>query len=118
MRFHALATAFFLIAALATTIVVTAPPAGAYSASKYVTKVLDGDTFEVAKSGTSGAVDTVRITGINTNETGTCHAQEATDRLKQMIEGEWVTLSADSSSSTAIDGRLLRFVDWSGVDVG
>jgi len=110
-------------AMLATAVVNLAPTTGARAASGYnevhlVARVIDGDTIEVYPPGqTSGAREVVRFVGVNTNETGTCHAGAATNRLKNLIEGDWVTLKADSASSKAMDGRSLRFVEHNGVDM-
>ena len=92
----------------------------AYSVNRYVKRVLDGDTIEVYRSGTSGAYDTVRFAGINTNEMPyMCHADTAKERLKKKIEGKWVTLTADHASSRSSDGiRHLRFVQHKGKDLG
>jgi len=92
----------------------------AYKVSRYVKRVLDGDTIEVYRSGTSGSIDTIRFAGINTNEVPyMCHGEAAKQRLKNKIEGKWVTLKADHSSSRASDGvRHLRFVEYKGRDMG
>ena len=96
----------------------TASAATGYNEEHLVARVLDGDTIEVYPPGqTSGPKQVVRLVGVNTNETGMCHAAGATNRLKNLIEGERVTLKADSATSTAIDGRYLRFVEHNGVDM-
>ncbi len=98
--------------------VVIAPQSQAYSEQRYVVRVLDGDTVEMAKPGkTSGPVDTVRLVGVNTNEFGMCHWAAATARLTDLVDQKWVTLSADDPGSLAYDGRLLRFVEVDSTDV-
>ena len=74
-----------------------------------VTVVEDGDTFYVDVGGT---LQHIRVAGVNTNETNRlpkCYADEATVRLRALIEGRTVELRANNSNSTA-DGRLVRHV--------
>jgi endonuclease YncB( thermonuclease family) len=110
-------------AMLATAVVNLAPTTGASAAAGYnevhlVARVIDGDTIEVYPPGqTSGTREVVRFVGVNTNETGTCHAGAATNRLKNLVEGDWVTLKAEDAGSRAMDGRSLRFVEHNGVDL-
>ncbi|MEN8252091.1 MAG: thermonuclease family protein [Patescibacteria group bacterium] len=68
-----------------------------------VSRVIDGDTFEI-ESG-----QRVRMIGIDTPERGKYFFTEATDRLKELIEGKEVTLSKDVSEVDRY-GRLLRHV--------
>lgn len=80
-----------------------------------VTRVFDGDTFEVdlLRDGTS-KLFRVRVAGIQTMETGECHAAPATKSLRRLINGKTVRLRAKNPDSKAFDakggGRLLRFV--------
>ena len=57
--------------------------------------VLDGDSFNI-----EGSSIPIRMIGINTNETSDdgCHAGPAKMRLRELIEGKTVTLSADDLS--------------------
>jgi len=97
----------------------TSAPADAFSEQRYVVRVLDGDTIEVAPPGqTSGTVSVIRLAGVQTNETWMCQGGTATNRLKGLIEGKWVTLVADSQSSKTQDGRWLRYVDYGTTDIG
>lgn len=82
-----------------------------------VERIVDGDTFEVRLE--SQALETVRVAGINTNETGHaigCWADEATDRLATLIDGKQVVLKAQDANSTA-QGRKIRHVFINGVNV-
>jgi len=93
----------------------------ASSYSALVTHVLDGDSFKV-----EGSSIPIRMIGINTNETadGGCHAVPAKNRLRELIEGKTVTLSADDLNVVFPGGkagdpnRPGRFVDIDGIDVG
>jgi len=53
-----------------------------------VTKVTDGDSFE-----TASRKHPVRLAGVDAPEHGSRGASAATKRLKNMIEGEMVTVS-------------------------
>lgn len=81
-----------------------------------VTRVFDGDTFEVdiAKDGTA-KLFRVRVAGIQTMEIGECHAGPATRSLARLIKGKTVRLRAKNPNSKAFDekggGRLLRMVE-------
>ena len=80
-----------------------------------VVKIADGDTFDADVFGT---VQRVRMLGINSMETGECHANAAKVWLKDRIEGHYVELSADDPNVTLNFGRPARFVDLDGVDIG
>jgi len=90
-----------------------------YDQNHFVKHVLDGDTIEVYRSGQSGPTDLVRFAAINTNETPEmCHANTAKTFLANLVEGDWVRLTADDATSKAKDGvRWLRFVEHDGVDI-
>lgn len=88
-----------------------------------VVKVVDGDTIKVSLN---GKTETVRIVGINTPETVDprkpveCLGKAASDRMKELVLGQSVTLETDPTQSDRDRyGRLLRFVFLSdGTDVG
>lgn len=86
-------------------------PAGA----NRVVEVIDGDTIDVTVDG--GAVERVRVVGINAPERGECLADEATAWMEDRIGDEAVALVADRSDRDQY-GRLLRYVELDGVDVG
>lgn len=79
-----------------------------------VTQVIDGDTIEVV---TGSGINRVRIIGIDTPEMDwehgrhECYAREASNRLRELIGDDTVTLHFDSSqgNSDRFD-RLLRHV--------
>lgn len=99
--------------------------ASAVTYTEFVYHVDDGDTFQFDNSDPSLRI---RILGINTNELdddlkGTCnHAQTATDFLRNLIEGETVTLTVEDPSVTLIGkygtARPARWVDFGSIDVG
>ena len=68
-----------------------------------VTYVVDGDTLDVNIS------ERIRMSGINTPETGECYYQEAKDRLSELTFGKDVYLEPDISDRGNY-GRLLRYV--------
>ncbi|MDQ5931421.1 MAG: micrococcal nuclease [Patescibacteria group bacterium] len=79
-----------------------------------VTRVVDGDTFEVSIGDT---VEKVRMLGIDTPESVDprrpvqCFAKEATKKLKELIEGQEVVLTQDYSNDDRDKyGRMLRYV--------
>lgn len=76
-----------------------------------VTHVADGDTFKVNIHGDgSSEAFPVRMTGIQTMETGQCHSIAAEKSLRRLIEGRVVRLAAVRASSRATRDRLLRYV--------
>ena len=68
-----------------------------------VSKVIDGDTIEL-KTG-----ERVRLLGINTPEMGQPCYEEATNRLKELIEGKQIRLESDVVDKDQYE-RLLRHV--------
>ena len=92
-----------------------AAKAKAAAATWAVTKVVDGDTIWVSRAGVSHKV---RFIGIDTPETGQCGFTEARNALRGIIGGQRVTLTAGAQDDVDRYGRLLRYVDVSGVDSG
>jgi micrococcal nuclease len=71
-----------------------------------VTKVIDGDTFQIASG------EKVRLIGIDTPESTIkkeCFGKESSDYLKQLIDQKYVKLEKDISETDKFD-RLLRYV--------
>lgn len=68
-----------------------------------VSEVIDGDTIKLQNG------DRIRLLGINTPEMGQPHYDEATNRLKELIEGKNVTLEKDVEDKDQY-GRLLRHI--------
>lgn len=83
-------------------------------ADAVVVDVIDGDTFEMRVGGVS---ERVRIVGINAPETGECLAADATGWLRDRIADRAVELVRDDSDRDDF-GRLLRYVEVDGTDVG
>ena len=78
-----------------------------------VTRVVDGDTVEIASG------EHVRLIGIDTPEVGVCGFGAATARMRRMVEGRRVVLvNPDSVQDVDAYGRLLRYVDVGGEDAG
>jgi len=79
-----------------------------------VISVVDGDTIKINYN---GKVESVRLVGIDTPETVhptktvECFGKEASDKMKELVEGKTVTLVVDKSG-TGRDKyqRLLRYV--------
>src|SRR6478735_2950612 len=92
-----------------------AAKASASAATWAVTKVVDGDTIWVSRSGISRKI---RFIGIDTPETGECGFTEARNALRDIIGGQRVTLTAGARDDVDRYGRLLRYVDVNGVDAG
>jgi endonuclease YncB( thermonuclease family) len=80
-----------------------------------VVEVVDGDTLEVRLD--RGDVEEVRIIGINAPEDGECLADEATARLRELVDGRVVELRRDRTDRDQY-GRLLRYVLLRGLSVG
>ena len=68
-----------------------------------VSKVIDGDSIELQNN------IEVRLLGINTPERGQPYYQEATNRLKELVEGKNVIFENDVQDKDQYD-RLLRYV--------
>ena len=77
-----------------------------------VTYVVDGDTVDVSTG------ETIRIIGIDTPERGVCGYSEATDNMEALVLDQLVTLTAGARDDVDKYGRLLRYVDVDGLDVG
>jgi endonuclease YncB( thermonuclease family) len=78
-----------------------------------IVRVVDGDTVVT----TSG--DHVRLIGMDTPERGTCGYDAATRALRALVEGQRVVLVDPANvDDRDVHGRLLRFVEVDGVDVG
>jgi len=68
-----------------------------------VSSVLDGDTIKLSSG------ENVRLIGINAPESGYPCSSEATNKLKEFVLGEQVSLEQDIDDSDQY-GRLLRYV--------
>lgn len=77
----------------------SAPPQGKVAT---VTRVLDGDSFEVT---IDGSPDEVRLIGIDAPEPGECHADESRDLLAALV-GDRVVLVGDDRDQF---GRMLSY---------
>ena len=87
-------------------------PAGTRQSS--VVRVVDGDTVDVS---IGGAVERIRLIGIDTPETVDprrpvqCFGKEASDRAKQLLDGETVWVEADQSQGERDSfGRTLAYL--------
>jgi endonuclease YncB( thermonuclease family) len=89
-------------------------PAPSTAGGASVIDVVDGDTITLDLA---GGQETVRLVGINAPERGECLAEEAGRRLQDLVAGQEVELIQDRSERDRY-GRLLRYVEVDGVDVG
>ena len=71
-----------------------------------VISITDGDTVRVRLA--TGAIEPVRLIGINAPEGGECYASEATAALTSLAKGE-ITMTSDISDRDQYD-RLLRYI--------
>jgi micrococcal nuclease len=66
----------------------------------------------------------VRILGIDTPETVDprktvqCFGKEASVRMKELVQGKTIVLIKDPAQDKDVYGRLLRYIDLNGVDIG
>lgn len=87
-----------------------------------VTHVADGDTVTVQSA--DGTKETVRLLGLNAPEikhpgkSAECYGVEATDKMKELGLGKYVTLQKKPSEDRDVYGRLLRYVFVDGQDIG
>lgn len=68
-----------------------------------VVNVVDGDTIDLASS------ERVRLSGINTPETGECYHKEAKERLAELVLYKEVYLEKDRTNKDKY-GRMLRYI--------
>lgn len=87
-----------------------------------VERVIDGDTIDVI---CDGVKERIRIIGINTPETVhpnkpvECFGKQASARMKALLSGKKVILKqGPGSENRGKYGRLLRYVELDGKDVG
>lgn len=80
-----------------------------------VSAVVDGDTVRVVKDGTE---ETVRLIGIDTPERDQCGYDGAARFMADQVQGQPVTLVSGATTDRDTYGRLLRYVEHDGVDVG
>jgi endonuclease YncB( thermonuclease family) len=82
-----------------------------------VTRIIDGDTFEVSSN--FGDKEIVRPIGIDTPERGEPCFKQAGAKLSALILNKNVDLVASASTENREGrGRLLRYVEIDGQDVG
>jgi endonuclease YncB( thermonuclease family) len=94
----------------------TAPPAREppTTAAPLITvvNVVDGDTVDLSTG------ERVRIIGVDTPERGVCGFQDAGQALAALVAGKAVTVTAGARDDIDKYGRILRYIDVDGVDVG
>ena len=107
-----------LLAAIAVQMIADSVTSFAHAESTWkVTRIIDGDTFEVSSN--FGDKETVRPIGIDTPERGDLCFKEAGAKLSALILNKNVDLVASASTENREGrGRLLRFVEINGQDVG
>ena len=81
----------------------TEPTTTTMQATFVISRVIDGDTIEMSND------DKVRLLGINTPERGQFYYTEATERLRELVDGKSVILEKDISNKDQY-GRLLRYI--------
>ena len=79
-------------------------------------KIVDGDTIDVKDS--TEVVQRVRLVGIDTAERGECGFSEASQALAEVIGTKKFNLVLADTEDKDRYGRLLRYVDVEGQDVG
>lgn len=77
-----------------------------------VAHAVDGDTIELSSG------ETVRLIGVDTPESGECGYGEATQHMSEIARGYRVTLIPGARDDRDQYGRLLRYVEVDGQDVG
>ena len=82
------------------------------SASNQIVRVIDGDTIVVAGD------ERVRLIGIDTPEKGECGFEYAKLSLENLLSDGEILFFDGAASDTDKYGRLLRYVEVSGVDAG
>ena len=85
--------------------------------SAVVTRVVDGDTVWI-RTLHSTKITKVRIVGIDAPEACQSGGRASSDALYHRLMGQLVTVSASTSRSRDVYGRLLAKVDLRGEDIG
>lgn len=92
----------------------SSPNAEVNKTTAQVLRVVDGDTIEVSLSGKK---ETVRLIGIDApeavdpREAVKCFGKEASDKAKEILNGETITLESDPTQRDRDRyGRLLRYI--------
>ena len=80
-----------------------------------VTKIVDGDTVDITKAGTTNRI---RVIGIDTPEIGHCGYLEATANMTALLAGKHVNVVAGARDDVDRYGRYLRYLDVDGADAG
>ena len=80
-----------------------------------VSKIVDGDTVDVTKAGTTNRI---RVIGIDTPEVGQCGYLEATANMKTLLAGKHVNVVPGARDDLDRYGRYLRYLDVDGTDAG
>lgn len=89
---------------------------GLDSSSWTVDRVVDGDTIYVSNS--AGVAEKVRFIGIDTPEEGKCGFSDSKAALEDLLGGHLVELSPGATTDRDRYGRLLRYVEVNGTDIG
>ena len=77
-----------------------------------VIRVIDGDTIVIAGD------ERVRPIGIDTPEKGQCGFEEAKQALEKLLASGPATFYSGTTSDKDMYGRLLRYIEVEGIDVG
>ena len=86
------------------------------SAAWSLVKVVDGDTIDVQDN--TNLVQRVRLVGIDTAERGECGFSESSTALAQLVGSSTFDLVLADTDDKDRYGRLLRYVDVEGLDLG
>ncbi|PKQ27325.1 MAG: hypothetical protein CVT64_02555 [Actinobacteria bacterium HGW-Actinobacteria-4] len=81
----------------------------------FVDHVIDGDTIIVVRGGVE---ETVRLIGIDTPEREECGYEDARQFMVDIVLDQEVALVAGATTDRDSYGRLLRYVEYGGLDVG
>lgn len=93
----------------------SSPTPDAAAVTWTVSNVVDGDTVDATKAGTSVRI---RVIGIDTPEIGQCGYLEATANMKHLLAGKQVNLIPGARDDRDRYGRYLRYLDVDGTDAG
>jgi micrococcal nuclease len=98
-----------VVACTGTAGLATAATSGAFTQKGIVTEVVDGDTLRVRL--VNGKSERVRLIGIDAAERGTCYADRAAARARELALSQPVVLRGDATQDTRDRyGRLLAYV--------
>ncbi|MBU2260027.1 thermonuclease family protein [Patescibacteria group bacterium] len=91
------------------------PPTPSSSEEAIITRVVDGDTVTILLK---GKMEYVRIVGIDAPEKDDCFSVQASEKMRNLVEGKRALLESKIDENRDQYDRLLRYLSVEEIDVG